>query len=117
MGDRSDGGGEARSDGRAYIGSFTSAGGRGVIATTVDTDTGALTELGATDALADPSYLALSADGSMLYAVSEGEEGAAAAFEVTPAPRAARRRRAWWASRCRSAARAPPISPSPQGTW
>lgn len=84
MGDRSDGGGEARSDGRAYIGSFTSAGGRGVIATTVDTDTGALTELGATDALADPSYLALSADGSMLYAVSEGEEGAAAAFEVTP---------------------------------
>ncbi|MEW1792191.1 lactonase family protein [Streptomyces niveus] len=84
MGDRSDGGGEARSDGRAYIGSFTSAGGRGVIATTVDADTGALTELGATDALADPSYLALSADGSMLYAVSEGEEGAAAAFEVTP---------------------------------
>ncbi|MCI3222085.1 lactonase family protein [Streptomyces sp. NP-1717] len=73
-----------RSGQRAFIGSFTSAGGRGIIAATVDTDTGALTESGATDALADPSYLALAPDGSVLYAVSEGEEGAAAAFEVTP---------------------------------
>lgn len=75
---------EGPADKRVYIGSFTSAGGRGVIAATVDTDTGALTELGATDALADPSYLTLAPDGSVLYAVSEGEEGAAAAFEVTP---------------------------------
>ncbi|MFI6693067.1 lactonase family protein [Streptomyces sp. NPDC050433] len=80
MGDTSDRPG----DRRVYIGSFTSAGGRGIIAATVDADTGALTELGATDALADPSYLALAADGSVLYAVSEGEEGAAGAFEVTP---------------------------------
>ncbi|MFD3482745.1 lactonase family protein [Streptomyces sp. NPDC058665] len=80
MGDRRDG----RSEGRAYIGSFTSAGGRGIIAATVDADTGSLTEIGATDELADPSYLTLAADGSMLYAVSEGEEGAAAAFDVVP---------------------------------
>ncbi|MET9484506.1 lactonase family protein [Streptomyces sp. NPDC006638] len=71
------------SDGRAYIGSFTSAGGRGVIAVTVDPETGALTELGATDAVADPSFLALAPGGSVLYAVSETEEGAAAAFAVT----------------------------------
>ncbi|MFD6988214.1 lactonase family protein [Streptomyces sp. NPDC059943] len=81
---RPDGRTEGRTDKRAFIGSFTSAGGRGIIAATVDPDTGALTELGATDALADPSYLTIAPDGSVLYAVSEGEEGAAAAFEVTP---------------------------------
>lgn len=86
MGDRS----EARGEGRAYIGSFTSAGGRGVIAAAVDTETGALTELGATDALADPSYLALAPDGTVLYAVSEAEEGAVAAFDVAPGDAAPR---------------------------
>ncbi|MDX3854747.1 lactonase family protein [Streptomyces sp. AK02-01A] len=69
-----------RNDGRAFIGSFTSAGGRGIIAAAVDAETGALTERAATDAVADPSFLALAADGSVLYAVSEQEEGAAAAF-------------------------------------
>ncbi|WP_327237941.1 lactonase family protein [Streptomyces sp. NBC_01317] len=72
-----------RSDGRAFIGSFTSAGGRGIIAVTVDPETGALTELGATDAVADPSFLAAAPGGSVLYAVSETEEGAAAAFTVS----------------------------------
>ncbi|QHY94033.1 6-phosphogluconolactonase [Streptomyces sp. S4.7] len=85
---RSGGRTEERTEGpageRVFIGSFTSAGGRGIIAATVDTDTGALTESGATDALADPSYLALAPDGAVLYAVSEGEEGAAAAFDVAP---------------------------------
>ncbi|MGW6745215.1 lactonase family protein [Streptomyces sp. NPDC055025] len=71
-----------RNDGRAFIGSFTSAGGRGIILAAVDADTGALTERGATDAVADPSFLALAPDGSVLYAVSETEEGAAAAFTV-----------------------------------
>ncbi|WP_066949328.1 lactonase family protein [Streptomyces lushanensis] len=69
-----------RNDGRAFIGSFTSAGGRGIIHAAVDADTGALTARGATDAVADPSFLALAPDGSVLYAVSETEEGAAAAF-------------------------------------
>lgn len=67
----------------AYIGSFTSAGGRGVTTAAVDPATGSLTALGATDAVADPSFLALSGDGRVLYAVSErGEEGAAAAFSL-----------------------------------
>lgn len=68
---------------RAFIGSFTSAGGRGILCADVDPETGALTVTGATDALPDPSYLALA--GPVLYAVSETEEGAAAAFDVSGA--------------------------------
>ncbi|WP_406306329.1 lactonase family protein [Streptomyces sp. NBC_00885] len=81
--------GEA-SAGRAFIGSFTSAGGRGIIAATVDGDTGGLTETGVSDALADPSYLALAIGlrGPVLYAVSETQEGAVAAFDIDgPSPR------------------------------
>ncbi|QDY75526.1 lactonase family protein [Streptomyces qinzhouensis] len=75
--------GESRA-GRAFIGSFTSAGGRGIIAAAVDTESGALTETGSSDTLADPSYLALgpAAGGPVLYAVSETAEGAVAAFDV-----------------------------------
>ncbi|MEV4945674.1 lactonase family protein [Streptomyces sp. NPDC053755] len=68
---------------RAYVGSFTSAGGRGVLAADVDTQTGALHITGASDAVTDPSYLTLA--GGTLYAVSETDEGAAAAFDVTGA--------------------------------
>ncbi|THA30249.1 lactonase family protein [Streptomyces sp. A1277] len=73
--------------GRAFIGSFTSAGGRGVTVAAVDQETGALTVLGATDAVPDPSYLALGRGrgpgGTVLYAVSEREPGAAAALDIT----------------------------------
>ncbi|MEO3978299.1 lactonase family protein [Streptomyces sp. CAU 1734] len=74
-----------KSTGRAFIGSFTSAGGRGIVAVTVDPETGALTETGFCDAVADPSYLALAATetrGTVLYAVSETSEGAVAAFDI-----------------------------------
>ncbi|MFJ3905475.1 lactonase family protein [Streptomyces sp. NPDC090025] len=71
---------------RAFIGSFTSAGGPGVLAADWDPRTGALTVTGASDAVPDPSFLAL--DGDTLYAVSETDHGAAAAFDITgPAPR------------------------------
>ncbi|MFI9741730.1 lactonase family protein [Streptomyces sp. NPDC052494] len=76
---------QGRSAPRAYIGSFTSAGGRGVLAADVDPETGALTVTGASDAVADPSFLALA--GPVLHAVSETESGAVAAFDVTgPVP-------------------------------
>ncbi|OKK03877.1 hypothetical protein AMK26_17800 [Streptomyces sp. CB03234] len=80
---------EARqSGGRAYIGSFTSAGGRGVVAAAVDRTTGALTVTGASDAVADPSFLVTAPGGDLLYAAGETEEGTVAAFDVTgPAPR------------------------------
>ncbi|MFF5931320.1 lactonase family protein [Streptomyces hydrogenans] len=71
---------------RAYLGSFTSAGGRGVLAADVDPATGGLTVTGGTDAVADPSYLTL--DGGVLYAVSETDPGAVAALDPEgPAPR------------------------------
>ncbi|MFH9610338.1 lactonase family protein [Streptomyces sp. NPDC017448] len=70
------------SAGRAFLGSFTSAGGLGVTAAAVDRDTGALTVLGSTDAVPDPSFLAVGprAGGTVLYAVGESEPGVAAAF-------------------------------------
>ncbi|MCX4733781.1 lactonase family protein [Streptomyces sp. NBC_01363] len=72
---------------RAIIGSFTSAGGRGITVAAVDQETGALTVLGATDTVPDPSYLALGhgpgPGGGALYAVSETEHGAAAALDIT----------------------------------
>ncbi|QGV81890.1 lactonase family protein [Streptomyces ficellus] len=87
------GGGRGHREGRgagarAYVGSFTSAGGRGVLAATVNPRTGALTVTGASDAVPDPSFLVPAPGGEVLYAVSETEEGAVAAFDVTgPAPR------------------------------
>ncbi|MBV9022817.1 MAG: lactonase family protein [Streptomycetaceae bacterium] len=67
---------------RAYIGSFTSAGGNGITTMAYDPKTGALTEVSRTDAVPDPSFLALSPDAAVLYAVSEQPEGCAAAFSL-----------------------------------
>lgn len=70
--------------GRAFLGSFTSAGGLGVTAASVDRETGALTVLGSTDAVPNPSFLAVGPrrDGAVLYAVGESAPGVAAAFAV-----------------------------------
>ncbi|CAL9356720.1 6-phosphogluconolactonase [Streptomyces sp. enrichment culture] len=67
---------------RAFIGSFTAAGGPGIVTAAVAADTGALTPLSALNGVPDPSYLALSPDGSVLYAVSETADGAVAAYRV-----------------------------------
>ncbi len=66
----------------AYIGSFTEAGGPGLTVARVDAATGTLTPVHSTDAVVNPSYLALSPGGDVLYAVSETDEGAAAAFSL-----------------------------------
>lgn len=66
----------------AYIGSFTAAGGPGVTVAEVDSRTGTLTPVHATDAVANPSFLALSPGADVLYAVSETDEGAVAAFSL-----------------------------------
>lgn len=68
---------------RAYVGSFTSAGGLGILLAAVDEETGALTLLDTTNDLPDPSCLTLSPDGHTLYAVSETPEGTVAAYRVT----------------------------------
>ncbi|MFF0777011.1 lactonase family protein [Streptomyces sp. NPDC003720] len=67
---------------RAFIGSFTAAGGPGLVTAEVRPDTGALALTGRLGTVPDPSYLALSPDGDMLYAVSETAEGAVAAYRV-----------------------------------
>ncbi|MCT9143522.1 lactonase family protein, partial [Streptomyces violarus] len=65
---------------RAFIGSFTAAGGPGVVTADVDADSGALTFLSGVNVVPDPAYLALSPDGETLYAVSETAVGAVAAY-------------------------------------
>jgi 6-phosphogluconolactonase len=71
---------------RAFIGSFTSAGGLGISVAAVDRDTGAPSVLASTDAVADPSFLAVGrtpgTGDPVLYAVSETSDGAAAAFGI-----------------------------------
>ncbi|WP_320784055.1 lactonase family protein [Streptomyces sp. CRN 30] len=73
--------------GRAFIGSFTTAGGPGIVLAAVDAASGALTlasgGASGTDGPPNPSYLALSPGGDLLYAVSETDEGAVAAYRVT----------------------------------
>ncbi|GEJ98878.1 lactonase family protein [Streptomyces sp. 1-11] len=67
---------------RAFIGSFTAAGGPGLVTAAVHPGTGALTLTGSLGTVPDPAYLALSPDGAMLYTVSETAEGAVAAYRV-----------------------------------
>ncbi|MFJ5273194.1 lactonase family protein [Streptomyces sp. NPDC088358] len=71
-----------RREQRAFIGSFTAAGGPGVLTAAVDRDSGALTLLSTVGGVPDPSYLALSPARDMLYAVSETADGAVAAYRV-----------------------------------
>ncbi|MCA1222385.1 lactonase family protein [Streptomyces sp. 8L] len=68
--------------GRAFIGSYTGAGGRGIVVADVSADTGALTERSVQSGLSEPSYLKLSEDAGVLYAVSETDHGLAAAFRA-----------------------------------
>lgn len=75
---------------RAFIGSFTSSGGRGVVQADVEPGTGALTAVGTIATVPDPSYLAVGHrdTGPVLYRVSETARGAVAAYDVSgPAPR------------------------------
>ncbi|MER6737889.1 lactonase family protein [Streptomyces puniciscabiei] len=67
---------------RAFIGSFTAAGGPGLVTAEVAPDSGALLLGTALYDVPDPSYLVLSPDGETLYAVSETAEGAVAAYRV-----------------------------------
>ncbi|MFF8373128.1 lactonase family protein [Streptomyces lydicus] len=75
---------------RAFIGSFTSSGGRGIVVAAVEPATGALTEIGVIDAVPDPSYLTVdhAEAGAVLYAVSETAQGAVVAYDIAgPEPR------------------------------
>lgn len=73
----------------AYVGSFAWRGGKGIYSFEADTETGCLVPLALTEQ-DNPSYLALSRDGTRLYCVIEvGERngargGAVASYEVLP---------------------------------
>ncbi|WP_318217473.1 lactonase family protein [Streptomyces sp. SCL15-6] len=73
---------DGRRQRRAFIGSFTAAGGPGIVTAAVTPGQGALTVLSSVNGVRDPSYLALAPDGGTLYAVSETAEGAVAAYRV-----------------------------------
>ncbi|MBI0380030.1 lactonase family protein, partial [Streptomyces albiflaviniger] len=62
------------------------AGGAGVTEADVDDETGALRIRNSTDAVVNPSYLAVAPGGRVLYAVSETDDGAAAALDVGQDP-------------------------------
>lgn len=67
---------------RACVGSYSSRGGAGITVAAVDPDTGALTPRHSTDAVPDPSFLAVADGGGLLYAVSQTEGGSVAAFRL-----------------------------------
>ncbi|MEV4946484.1 lactonase family protein [Streptomyces sp. NPDC053755] len=64
----------------AYIGSFTSGGGRGITVAAVDADSGALIPRTSVGAVENPSCLALAAGTGVLYAVGDTERGVVAAL-------------------------------------
>ncbi|MEV4702248.1 lactonase family protein [Actinoplanes sp. NPDC049316] len=63
-----------------HLGSYTSAGGPGLARGHLDPATGALTVEAATAAVPEPSWLAASPAGSILYAISERENGTVSAL-------------------------------------
>ena len=66
-----------------YIGTYTSgSASQGIYAFDLDASSGALTHRFTAADVPDPSYLALSPDGRMLYSVNELDEGAVSAFAV-----------------------------------
>ena len=66
---------------RLYAGTYTNLGGDGVLSYEMDGASGKLTRLHAENVYANPSYLALSSDGTRLYAACErGESAVIAAF-------------------------------------
>lgn len=74
--------GEASTGQRAYIGSFTEAGGAGITVAAVDVGTGALRPSRHLTEVTNPSYLALAPGSGVLYAVSETPAGAVAAYAL-----------------------------------
>jgi 6-phosphogluconolactonase len=55
----------------AYVGTYSDRGGKGIYAYRFDAKTGKLVDLGLAVATPDPSFLATSSDGKLLYAVNE----------------------------------------------
>ena len=68
-----------------YVGTYTNPGGSaGIYRTSLDTETGALTEPVLAAEATSPSFLALTPDGKTLLAVAEGAKGVLLSYAVKP---------------------------------
>jgi len=66
----------------AYIGTYTGHGSQGIYVYRFEPATGELTSLGLAAQTENPSFLAVSPDGTHLYAVNENEVGSVSAFGI-----------------------------------
>ncbi|WP_238650767.1 lactonase family protein [Paenibacillus piscarius] len=71
-----------------YIGTYNGNKEKAILLGALDKETGEMRVLGGTSGIDNPSYLALNASRTVLYAVSEQEEGEVRAYAVDPASRA-----------------------------
>lgn len=67
------------------VGTYTQKGSKGIYLYHLDTATGQLKEMGHTDSVSNPSYLAISGDKQFVYAVNENEMGSISAFALNAA--------------------------------
>lgn len=72
----------ARAETDVYFGTYTGAESKGIYHSTLNLDTGALTEPTLAAEIASPSFVAIHPNGKFLYAVSESGEGAVSAFAI-----------------------------------
>lgn len=73
-----------------YIGTYNGNKEKAILLGALDKETGEMRVLGGTSGINNPSYLAINASRTVLYAVSEQEEGEVHAYAVDPGSRALR---------------------------
>lgn len=66
----------------AFVGTYTDGDSEGIYSYRLDSDTGTLEHVDATDAGPNPSFLAVHPSGEFLYAVNEVDEGAVTALSI-----------------------------------
>jgi 6-phosphogluconolactonase len=75
----------ASADMVVYVGTYTGKGSEGIYIYRLDSSTGALTNIGKTSGMENPSYLAVDPRGRYVYAVRESSRGAVVALSRNPA--------------------------------
>ncbi|MHA6532288.1 lactonase family protein [Paenibacillus sp. BAC0078] len=73
-----------------YVGTYNTADKNSILLAALNKDTGEMRVLNSTKGIENPSYLAVNSPGSVLYAVSEKDEGEIHAFAIEPGSKALR---------------------------
>lgn len=73
-----------------YIGTYSSEKEEAILLGALDKETGEMRVMGGTRGIENPSYLAVNAAGTVLYAVSEQDEGRVYAYAIEPGSKALR---------------------------